>query len=338
MTKRFSVSFITPLAAVVMLAVPASSRADDDDWSVPRTPDGKPDFEGVWANNNATPFERPDELADKAKLSDEEVAKLQASAQKFVNETDDAAFGDTVFKLALEGKESYESRDGETGNYNHFWVVEREFDNRTSLIVDPPNGKLPPMTDEAKARQQARAAYAKEHPADSYTDRSNSDRCITFGVPFMGAGYNGYFQVVQTPSHFVVMQEMAHEARIIPLDGRPHIEGDIKQWLGDSRGRWEGDSLVVETKNFSPKSRFFQSNENLHLIERYTRVGPDELRWEIGVADSTTWTEPWTAMIRLKKTDEPLFEYACHEGNYAMEGILAGQRAAETEGASTEGD
>ena len=332
---------IIPSIAAAAIAFTASAFAADE---IPRTPDGKPDLQGVWANNSATPLERPDELADKAELTDEEVAALKARADKLFNGETDAAFGDAVFKAVLAGDEEHESYDPDTGNYNHFWVSERDFDNRTSLVVNPANGRLPPTTPEAKARLAARMEYAKAHPADSYTDRSNSDRCITYGVPFLLAGYNGYFQIAQTTGHVVILQEMIHEARIVPLDGRAHLE-DIEQWTGDPRGRWEGDTLVVETRNFSPNSTFFagmgdaagMSRENLHLTERYSLLDADTLAWSLTVNDPTTWTAPWTAVMHLSKSEEPIFEYACHEGNYAMEGILAGHRQQEAAGTADPG-
>ncbi|MCZ6642706.1 MAG: hypothetical protein O7F71_14095 [Gammaproteobacteria bacterium] len=300
-----------------------------DHWVVPRTPDGRPNLQGVWANNSATPMERPDALAGRDRLTDMEVARLKARSDKLFNGETDAAFGDAVFKAALAGDEEHVSYDSTTGNYNHFWVVERDFDNRTSLIVDPPDGKIPALTPAAEKRSTARIAYRAEHPADSYTDRINSDRCITYGVPFLGAGYNGYFQISQTPDHVLILQEMIHEARVIPLDGRPHLDPAIRQWTGDPRGHWEGDTLVVETKNFSSKSRFRQAGKNLHLLERFTRTGPDTLQWHLTISDPTTWTKPWTVVILLAKSEDDIFEYACHEGNYAMEGILSGARSDE---------
>ncbi|MDA1076062.1 MAG: hypothetical protein O3A63_15075, partial [Proteobacteria bacterium] len=221
----------------------------------------------------------------------------------------------------------------ETGNYNQFWIVERTFDDRTSLIVDPADGKIPALTEAGQRRMDARAAHEAAHPADSYTDRINSDRCITFGVPFIQAGYNGYFQIVQNADHVVVLQEMAHEARIIPLDDRPQLDDNVRQWMGEPRGRWEDDVLVVETSNFSAKSNFRGSNENLHLTERFQRVGPETLQWDVTVNDPTHWTQPWTVSILMAKSAEPIFEYACHEGNYAMEGILRGHRLLEAEAA-----
>ncbi len=317
-------------ALITSLCATGAIWAGEDDWTVPRTPDGRPDLQGVWANNSATPMERPDTLKDKTRLTDAEVAKLKATSDKLFNGGTDAAFGDSVFEAALAGDEEHLSYDPTTGNYNHFWVVERDFDNRTSLVVDPRDGKIPALTPEAEQRKETQVAYTAEHPADSYTDRINSDRCITYGVPFLGAGYNGYFQISQTPDHVVILQEMIHEARVIPLDGRPHLDSAIRQWTGDPRGRWEGDTLVVETKNFSSKSNFMQlSSKNLQLLERFTRTGPATLQWELTIVDATTWTKPWSVLILLSKSEDDIFEYACHEGNYAMEGILSGARTEE---------
>ncbi|MDP6377893.1 MAG: hypothetical protein QF921_13120 [Pseudomonadales bacterium] len=301
----------------------------DSDWTMPRTPDGRPDFNGVWANNAATPLERPDALADKVELTQAEVAELQENADRIFSGEKDAAFGDDVFEAALVGEDDPESYDPETGNYDDFWVVRRTFENRTSLIVDPANGKLPPLTEEGAARKAAYEARVAEHPADSYTDRINSDRCITYGVPFVYAGYNGYFQIVQTAEHVLIAQEMIHETRVIPVDERPPLTEDIRQWTGSPGGYWEGDSLVVNTRNFSPKSMFLDARGNLELSERYTLIGPGTLEWRVTVSDDTTWSVPWTAVVYLKKTNEDIFEYACHEGNYAMEGILAGAREKE---------
>lgn len=319
------------LAGVFWFAICNLAVAADDE--IPRTPDGRPDLQGVWANNAATPLERPDALAGRDRLTAEEVAKLQARADVLFNGENDAAFGDTVYADALEEKEEHVSYDPTTGNYNQFWVVRRTFDERTSLVVDPPDGKIPPLTPEGQKSFDDAVAYAKAHPADSYTDRINSDRCITYGVPFIYAGYNGYFEIVQTPDHVVVMQEMIHEARIIPLDGRPVLDNDVRQWSGDPRGHWEDDVLVVETKNFSTQSNFRGSSENLHLVERFSRVGPETLQWDVTVSDPTHWTKPWTLSILMTKSDAPIFEYACHEGNYAMEGILAGFRMEEAKAA-----
>lgn len=302
---------------------------------IPRTPDGRPDLQGVWANNSATPLERPAALADKATLTDAEVARYKAKHDELFNGEGEAAFGDSVFNSIVNEDEEHESYDPDTGNYNHFWVVDREIENRTSLIVDPPDGRMPALTAEGEARAKARAEYVAAHPADSYTDRINSDRCITFGVPFIAAGYNGYFQIAQTADHVAIMQEMAHETRIIPVNKPAHIPGHVRQWNGDSIGRWEGDTFVVRTRNFSPQSTFLaHTAQNLNLTERYTRLDEETLQWAVTIEDDTTWTQPWTLVINLKKSDQPIFEYACHEGNMSMEGILAGARAEEAEAAA----
>ncbi|HIG43233.1 MAG: hypothetical protein ABGY96_21885 [bacterium] len=319
------------MISICLLVLPLVAVAVEDNWEVPRTPNGRPDIQGVWANNAATPLERPDALTGRDKLSAQEIAELQARADTLFNGETDAAFGDEVFVAALESKDDHLSYDPETGNYNQFWIVERTFDERTSLVVDPPDGKIPALTEDGQRRLDAAVAYAEAHPADSYTDRINSDRCITFGVPFMQAGYNGYFHIVQNANHVVVIQEMAHEARIIPLDDSAGLDDNTRQWTGDSRGRWEDDVLVVETKNFSAKSNFRGSSDNLQLVERFERVSQEVLRWDITVNDSTHWTSPWTVSMLLSQSEEPIFEYACHEANYSMKGILRGHRLLEAE-------
>ena len=326
-------------------AAPAAGQgraAQEASWTVPRTADGRPDLQGVWANNTATPLERPEVLGDKATLTDEELARLEARyAEIFASGESDAAFADSVFTAALGDDASFSSRDAATGNYNQFWLVDRDFDNRTSLVVDPPDGRLPPLTPEAQRRVDARAAHLADNPASSWTDRRLQERCITFGMPNLFAGYNTYYQIVQTPEHVVFLHEMIHDARIIPLDGGPHVDDAIRQWHGDARGYWDGDTLVVETRNFSARSdspaalytRIRGSAERLRLVERFTRVGPDTLEHEFTVDDPGTYTAGWTAMIPLTRKDEALYEYACHEGNIGMEGILAGHRAEERAGA-----
>ena len=327
-------------AAAVSASSPAQGPAAES-WSVPRTADGRPDLQGVWANNTATPLERPEALGDKAVLTDEELARLEARyAEIFASGESDAAFADSVFTAALGDDESFSSRDAGTGNYNQFWLVDRDFDNRTSLVVDPPDGRLPALTPEARRRVDARAAHLADNPASSWTDRRLQERCITFGMPNLFAGYNTYYQIIQTPDHVVFLHEMIHDARIIPIDGGPHVDDAIRQWHGDARGRWDGDTLVVETRNFSARSdspaalytRIRGSAERLRLVERFTRVGPDTLEHEFTVDDPGTYSASWTAMIPLARKDEALYEYACHEGNIGMEGILAGHRAEERDG------
>jgi hypothetical protein len=327
-------------ATVVVLTlvgavIPAEAgQTAGEGWTLPRTPDGRPDFQGVWANNNVTPLERPEQWAGKQRLTAEELAELKAAAARVVESGLDAQFGDQLVLKALAGLTDADSYDT-TGNYNQFWMVERDFTNQTSLVVDPADGQVPPLTVGARQRAAAAAAYRDGHPADGPEDRPLGERCANFGVPRLGAGYNSYVQIFQTPDHIALFKEMAHDVKLIPLDGSPHVPGTVRQWNGDSRGRWEGDTLVVETGNFSAKSDFRGSAEGLHLVERYTRTGPETLTYEVTIADSTVWTQPWTVLIQLRYSPDPIFEYACHEGNYGMEGILAGHRAEERNGDTT---
>jgi hypothetical protein len=315
-------------------------------WTVPRTPDGRPDLQGVWSNNSVTPLERPTQWKDKASLTDAEVEELKALVARYVSDGGDAIFGGFV-QIALDAKDKGEykqtSYDPTTGNYNHFWIVDRDWDNRTSLITDPPNGMMPAMTPEAEARRargrgnQVQIESSESGPRgrlESHEVRPLGERCVHFPVPRLSTGYNSYMQIVQSPEYVVIYQEMAHDARVVPMDGRPHLPADVKQWGGSSRGRWEGDTLVVETTNYSTRAPFERMSPNGRLIERFTRVSADFINYEVTLDDPATWVQPWTRMIRLRaKPDEQVYEYACHEGNYSMEGILAGARAEEKEAA-----
>ena len=317
------------LVAVLLLTPAIAAAQSSSAWSPPRTPAGHPDLQGTWGNNAVTPLERPESLADRDALTSEELARVEAKAnQLFAQDAGDAVFGDTFFNVAVSDAASSTSNAGGTGNYNQFWLVEREFDNRTSLIVDPPNGRLPESTSAAKVAAD-RALANRGRPAAWTMDRGLSERCITFGLPNLLAGYNSYYQIFQTADHVVIEQELIHTTRVIPIDNRAHVHENIRQWHGNSVGYWEGDTLVVETKNFSPQSNFRGAREHLHLTERFTRVGPDDLRYEFTVNDPTIWTRPWIAVMQWKRTDAPIFEYACHEGNLGMEGILAGARVEE---------
>jgi hypothetical protein len=319
---------LTSVAVAGQAPKAAKTTAATNAWTPPRTPDGQPSLEGVWANNNVTPLERPKQLEGRQFLTDQELAALRDKADQLFSGDGDAAFGDTIFETVLADAQKFVSRDGQTGDYNQFWLVERDWDNRTSLIMDPPDGRLPPLTPQAQARQAANTA-ARQRPAGGPEDRSLSERCITFGVPRLGAAYNSYYQFLQTPHYVAIYQETIHDARIIPLDGRSHVQQDIRQWHGDSRGHWEGNTLVVDTTNYSPKSRFREASENLHVVERFTRVSPDVIRYDMTFDDPTTWTKPWTVMIPLRRSDDLIYEYACHEGNDGLAGILAGARADE---------
>jgi len=219
--------------------------------------------------------------------------------------------------------------------YNQFWYdrgTKAVGTRRTSLIVDPPDGHLPALTPEAQKRVQDKRAWMEAHSTDGPEGRSLGERCIlwaTAGPPMLPGPYNNNFQIVQTRNQVVILNEMIHNARIIPLDGSPHVAANIRQWMGDSRGRWDGNTLVVDTTNFSDEYSFRGSDRNMHLTERFTRVSPDTLLYEFTVDDPTAFTKPWTVQIPVTRTKGPIFEYACHEGNYAMTDILAGARAAE---------
>jgi len=317
------------LAITVALA---SLAVGQGAWTPPLTPDGKPDLEGTWVSRAATPLERPKALEGRAFLTDAEVAELKKRAGRiFASSRSDFASGDNAFLAALANVEQYKNANA-TSNADA--MIEREFDNRTSLIVDPADGRIPPLTEAGERRLAAGLAKAAfTGPIFGPQDLPNWVRCITFGVPKLGgnfgAGPISYYQFVQAPGYVMIAMEAIHDARIIPLDGRPHLPESIRTWDGDSRGRWEGRTLVVDTTNFSPNSNFMGSAEGLHLVERFTRVAPDEIDYEITLDDPTTWTKPWTAMIRLKQTEDKIFEYACHEGNHAVLDILSAARAQE---------
>ncbi len=296
-------------------------------WAVPRMPDGQPDLQGVWVSNSATPLERPKALESRTTLTDEEVVELKKRADRIFKDGGSSyAAGDQVFLAALENVERHISNATE----NSVEMIDREFDNRTSAISDPPDGRIPPLTPAAQQKRAAAAAAAQRIP-EGPEDLRNDVRCITWGVPRLGGNYGtgpySYYQIFQASGYLVLYMEVIHDARIIPLDGRPHLPQDVRQWNGDSRGRWEGNTLVVETTNFSPKSNFMGSTENLRVVERLTRVAQDRIDYEITIDDPTTWSRPWTAMLPLRQKPEQIYEFACHEGNYSMEGALRGARA-----------
>ena len=313
-------------------AKPAKTATATGTWTVARTVDGQPDLQGVWANNNATPLERPKELAGRATLTEQEVAALKRKAGELFSGQSDAAFGDSVFASVLANvngaKSGFKSTDGETGDYSSVWTVERQWNNRTSLITDPADGRLPSLTSQALQIQRTATSKRASLPAGP-EDRSLSERCITFGSPRLGAGYNSYFQILQSSKEVAILMETIHDVRLIPLDGRPHLPGAVRTWMGDSRGHWDGDTLVVDTTNYKPGAFMNYSTEKLHIVERYTRTGQDTLKWEITVEDPGAWNSPWSAMIPLQYSKDALYEYSCQEGNYGLKGILEGARAEE---------
>jgi hypothetical protein len=281
-----------------------------------------PDLEGIWSNATITPLERPGDLAGKPTFTAEEAA---------------------AYEKQIVDRNNVDHRSGNaeadvTLGYNDFWWdrgTKIVGTRRTSLIVDPPDGRVPPLTAEGQKRVQENRAWMREHATDGPEGRSLAERCIlwtTAGPPMLPGPYNNNFQILQTREYVVILSEMIHDARVIPLDGGPHLASNVRQWMGDSRGHWEHDALVVDTTNFSNRYSFRGSDQNLHLIERFTRVAPDTLLYEFAVDDPTAFTRPWTAQIPVTRTKGPIFEYACHEGNYAMTDILAGARAAEKKG------
>jgi hypothetical protein len=320
-------SLAAPIAAQPAQAPALAAR----DWTVPRLADGKPDLQGIWTNRTITPFERPADLATKEFFTREE-------AEAYVSRT-------------LERN----NRDNRTDDvndvlsaYNAFW-----WDSgtsllptlRTSIIVDPPNGRIPPLTPERTAALAAQRDAIRERceqpgcavansgapaPADEPAALDLMTRCISFGtaIPMLPSAYNNNYQIVQTEGIVAINTEMVHQVRRIPTDGKPPLPSNVRQWFGDPRGRWEGDTLVVETTNF--KGEFFgrmaAADENLRVIERFTRVAPDVLLYQFTVDDPTAWTAPWSGEIPLTRTDGLLYEYACHEGNRGMENILRAAR------------
>lgn len=320
------------LAAFVagFIASPAEAQEAAESWELPRLPDGAPDLSGVWVSDSGTPLERPAYVADRDQWTAEEVATLQERADRiFDNGRSAFATADGAFRAAVQDVDTYEA----WSTSSSIGMIGFVFDERTSLVVDPPDGRIPPRRPAGAARlaEVDRGWNEKLGPEDL----SNNHRCITTGVPRLGgnfgAGPYSYYQIFQTPDHVVFLMEAFHDARIIPIDGKPHLPGSVRQWNGDSRGRWEGDTLVVETTNFSPKSEYQGAAAGLHLTERFTRVAPDTLMYRVTLADPTTWETPWTAELPLhdRGSDEALFEFACHEGNVSIVGMLRTARLAE---------
>lgn len=311
-------SVVGAIGRVVVVILVGQTVALAQTWTVSKTSFGQPDLQGVWDFATITPLERPEEFGDKAVMTAEEAAAYERERFNLVNHDTDA--GAT---LVCEG----------TGNYNEFWY-DRGFGDRvdirrTSLIVDPPNGRIPPLTPAAERRGRHQRGY------DSWESRGIAERCIAgfnTGPPMMPSAYNNYMQLIQTPDYVVVFNEMIHDARIVPLDGRPHLSARVPQWLGNSRGRWEGETLVIETTNFHGRTAFSENQgatPGMTVTERFTRTAADSLQYEFSVDDPNTWTRSWTAIVPMTSADTPIYEYACHEGNYGMTNILSGARAQE---------
>jgi hypothetical protein len=305
--------FVGALGLALVL-VPLVLSAQTKARPLPRTPDGHPDLQGIWDFRSATALERPARFAGREFMTPDEVIAYEQEA--------------------LEREDGRPPDDGRTELSVHavWWLDYGKRvvgTRRTSLIVDPPDGKIPPLTPEGQKRSAERRAAAKTHgPADSYEDRSLQERCITRGLPevTLPGPYNNNMQIVQTPGYVMIFTEMIHDARVVPMDGRPHNSPNLRSWMGDSRGRWEGNTLVVDTTNFTDRTNFRGAGANLHLVERFTRVDADTIEYQFTLDDPTTWTRPWTVAYPIVKTEGPIYEFACHEGNYGLRGILSGAR------------
>ena len=356
------VSVCAVFCVVMGMSAPASAQATSNGESTFLTPWGDPDLQGVWANDTSTPLERPTRFEGQSELTAEELASFTAERQG--------------------SRDEWDRRDYGSGNvtdvgraYNAYWFpIPGNPISRTSLIVDPPDGRVPPLTQQARGRFAAFAETkglfntaanpegslwnggrtdsepedgtqggvdGRGSRADNPEDRRLSERCILWNpLPRLPGGYNNHFQIVQSPGYVTIGSEMIHHTRVVPLDGRSHRPQNVRQWIGDSRGHWEGDTLVVDTTNFTDKAPFRGSFEGLHLVERFTRVDAETVSYEVTVDDPTTWARSWTAAYPLTNlrtlvggVDEQqvpqMFEYACHEGNYGLSGQLSGSRAVE---------
>lgn len=320
--------FACGLCSLALLLVSAQATAQSDaNWQLPRTVDGHPDLQGVWENNTITPVERPEVFGDQEILTDEDVEFLQRRIIEINQEGSDALFGEGVLEAAFSGE--IKSYDPSTGNYDSQWMAERTIHRRTSQITDPPNGQYPPRTEEAIAASRVQAQRRIDHPADSWLDRPLGERCVSFGAPRLGSGYNSYWQIVQSRDTVAIIQEMAHDVRIIPIVEKPHIDDNIKLWHGDSRGYWDGDTLVVETTNYSDKSSTGPETSKKVNVERLTRTGESAIQYQFTSNDPGSYTAAYTREIILDRSPDDIYEYACHEGNYGMMNILSGHRAEE---------
>ncbi|MEO8258801.1 MAG: hypothetical protein ABI868_15740 [Acidobacteriota bacterium] len=308
------------------LLVPLSPAAQSKASTPSRTPDGKPNLEGIYSFSTITPLQRPEAFAGKTTLSHEEAEAFEAAENTRLNR-------DLFDPVKGQPSAGYAPRaEGGVLSYNEFWYERGNRltgDKRTSLIVEPADGRIP-LTDAARRRLAERTEVSNSGSGNSYEDRPLADRCLigfNSGPPMTPGAYNNNVQIVQSPGIVVIINEMVHNARIIPTDGRPHTK--LRQWSGDSRGRWEGDTLVIETTNFRRETSLQGSTAETRLVERLTRVGADTIKYEFTVSDPGSYIRPWSAMVPWSRTQEPLFEYACHEGNYALPNILAGARAQE---------
>jgi hypothetical protein len=315
--------------ALVVAQAPAAAATSENTakpWKVPRTPDGQPDLQGFWTNTTYVTLERPKGVTKEFYTKEEVAENIKRAAAVEEEQTEPGTVADVHYDFTQFGLDRSQGP--------------LALNLRTSLIVDPPDGRIPPMTAEGLKRTAERAEARKRAggPLDAAQNQPLSVRCIIMdriGPPMLAGAYNNNYQIVQVPGYVMILVEMIHDVRIIPLDGRPQLPSTVRQWTGSYRGRWEGDTLVVESTNFNGKNPFQGSSENLHLIERFTRVDENTIRYQFTVDDRSTWTRPWSAEVPWAKTIGPLFEHACHEGNYGLPNILAGARAEEKRAAES---
>jgi hypothetical protein len=337
MNHRFLVSaggLIVLIAGILLPTMPAAGQATSaaaktngtpaKPYTPPRTPDGQPDLQGFWTNTTYTPLERPKDVNKEFFTQEEALELIKKAADVEGEQTEPGTILDVHYDFTQFGLDR--SQGGFALNL------------RTSMIVDPPGGRIPPMTAEGQKRAAERAEARKRMGAatDAVQNQSLSVRCILMdrdGPPMLAGAYNNNYQFVQIPGYVMILVEMLHDVRIIPLDGRPQMPQNVRQMMGSSRGRWEGNTLVIETTNFTDKTAFQGASENMRLTERFTRVAEDTMRYQFTVDDPATWAKPWTAETPWKKSIGPLFEHACHEGNYGLYNTLAGARAEEKKAA-----
>ncbi len=324
MTKKLVASAIVVAGALVSLAAAG--------WKAPRTPWGEPDLQGIWTSQAelGVPFERPAQFGTRQTLTDDEFAQRQKQAQQQLD-TDNARF---------DPETADASRAGQVGSLTSAppnWLERGKASHRTSIVIDPPDGRIPPTSPAGVRRRLAAGRGALDNgPFDGPENMGLYQRCITRGVPsaIFPTIYNANTRIVQSPGVVAITYEMIHETRVIPTTPRPHVPSDVRLYLGDSRGHWEGDTLVVDVTNFNAKDEYRGSGAGLHLVERFTRTPDGGLRYEVTVADPDTWARPWTAALDLQPQPEGMFEYACHEGNYAMRNMLTASRAADARAAA----
>jgi len=322
---------VSPTLLSLALLASSPGIAQTDNYRAPRTADGHPSLQGMWTNNTITPLERPPELADRQFLTQEEQMAMELAVAAATAEADLPSDPNrpppTKDQIDLED------------SYNAFWfddgtkVAIYNGERRTSLVVDPPDGRIPALTPAALARLAAAAEERAREPFRGPESRSLAERCLlsfgsSSGPPMLPILYNNHYQIVQSPGYVMILVEMVHDARIIRIDSEP-LPAVMSPWMGDSIGRWEGETLVVETRNIHPLQTYRGSGDQFHTVERFTRVGPDTMNYSVTVTDPDTFSRPWTAEIPMLRTQDKLYEYACHEGNYALQGILAGARVQE---------